>query len=779
MKNNFLLLIICFFIGTLSANSADLNIDSDNIKITKDTQIVLFNNNVKATDSKNNIFFADFAKFNKSLELLESIGKAKIITSENFEVNGNNIFFDNLKKVIYSNEKTKIIDTDGNEIFVDMFNYSIDTGMFFSRGKILVKDIKDNEYNFSEIYINEKQNKIIGSDVKVFFKDENWKINKDNDPRFFANSVIIANGKSTFDKGIFSFCKIREGGKCPPWSLQSKKIEHDPSKKTIFYDNAVLKVYDFPIFYYPKFSHPDPTVKRRSGFLVPTFGVNSDVGSGITTPYYLAISKDKDFTFTPKFYVNENPLFLSEYRQEFKRSNLIIDNGYTQGYKNTTNKKTAGTKGHFFSKYEIDFDSSENNNSNLKINLQRVSNDTYLKVHDINTELVSDDIEIISNNLEYEYQDNDIFFNANVSAFENLTIEDNSKYEYLFPYLTLEKNLITDSDLGVFDLSSKFRVRNYDVSKQTEFVVNDINWKSNKWVNNQGFENELKSKIKLVNYNASDATAFKTEGYQSEISGAFGFLSKLGLYKIDNQGKFQNTLTPKMLLRYAPGHMRNLTSGSRLKYDNLFEINKIEEIDVIENGLSSAIGLDYAKHKVNKDGSLGGKKLSFSIGQQINASENDDMPNVTSLNQRFSDVVGGTDYNVTEALKLNYNFSIDQNYSDINYNEIGAKYNIEKVKFNINYLEESNHIGSKEYITSDITYNMNNKNQLSFSTKRNMLTNSADFYNLSYDYINDCLKAGIVFRREFYTDRDVEPENNLIFRISIIPFGGIDSPPLN
>ena len=52
-----------------------------------------------------------------------------------------------------------------------------------------------------------------------------------------------------------------------------------------------------------------------------------------------------------------------------------------------------------------------------------------------------------------------------------------------------------------------------------------------------------------------------------------------------------------MLLRYAPGHMRNLVSGSRLKYDNLFEINKIEEIDVIENGLSSAIGLDYAKHK--------------------------------------------------------------------------------------------------------------------------------------------------------------------------------------
>ena len=129
-------------------------------------------------------------------------------------------------------------------------------------------------------------------------------------------------------------------------------------------------------------------------------------------------------------------------------------------------------------------------------------------------------------------------------------------------------------------------------------------------------------------------------------------------------------------------------------------------------------------------------------------------------------IVGDTVSNYTYDPVLNTSkFEVDTNFINN--------------KFNINYLEESNHIGSKEYITSDITYNMNNKNQLSFSTKRNMLTNSADFYNLSYDYINDCLKAGIVFRREFYTDRDVEPENNLIFRISIIPFGGIDSPPLN
>ena len=53
---------------------------------------------------------------------------------------------------------------------------------------------------------------------------------------------------------------IRENDKCPPWSLQASEMSHDKIKKTIYYDNAIIKVYDIPIFYFPKLSHPDPTV---------------------------------------------------------------------------------------------------------------------------------------------------------------------------------------------------------------------------------------------------------------------------------------------------------------------------------------------------------------------------------------------------------------------------------------------------------------------------------------------------------------------------------------
>ena len=54
----------------------------------------------------------------------------------------------------------------------------------------------------------------------------------------------------------------------------------------------------------------------------------------------------------------------------------------------------------------------------------------------------------------------------------------------------------------------------------------------------------------------------------------------------------------------------------------------------------------------------------------------------------------------------------------------------------------------------------------SLCVKRNLLTNSAEFYDLSYEYINDCLRAGVAFRREFYRDRDLEPEDSLMFKIT-------------
>ena len=601
--------------------------------------------------------------------------------------------------------------------------------------------------------------------------------NPENDPRFFANTMSLSDNSNTFEKGIFTYCKNKGDDKCPPWTLQSKKIKHDLAKKTIYYDNVVLKVYDFPIFFYPKFSHPDPTVKRRSGLLVPSLSNSTNLGSGFTVPYFWNIANDRDITLTPKFYLKENPLLLAEYRQDFINSYLVVDAGYSQGYKKTSNKKSEGGRAHFFSKFIMNLINDEEKTSDLEVNIEKLSNDTYVKVYDIQSTLLNKEKTVLENKIELTYQHNDFYLGFKPSVYEDTNKLGHLRYEYLLP-LNIEKNIMVSEKYGFLDLGTDLRLRNYETNKQTDMVVNNFKWKSNKWLNALGVENYFEGLIKNVNYNAKNTDEYKNDKDNLELHSAVGFFSKFSLYKEDLLNKSLERLTPKFLLRYAPGHMRSVESG-KLNYSNLFNLNKVSEVDVIEPGLSTSVGFEYKKNNLNETDAIGDEKLSLSVGQVISQKENMDVPASTSLDQRFSDIVGEAKYNINNKIKLNYDFSLDQGYGEFNYNEIGADFMHDKAKFNLSYLQEKNHIGNQEYIKTGLDIKMNNSSELSFNTKRNLLTSSAEFYNLSYNYINDCLKAGIAYRREFYVDRDVEPTNSLMFTISIVPFGDINTPSLS
>ena len=175
--------------------------------------------------------------------------------------------------------------------------------------------------------------------------------NPKNKPRIFSNTIKIKGNESKFVKSNFTMCDYRKNDKCPPWELKATEMSHDKLKKTIFYENAVLRLYNVPIFYFPKLAHPDPTVKRRSGFLIPSYSDTKNLGSSVNIPYFWAIDKDKDLTIDNKLFASEHPLFIGEYRQAFKNSNLIFDFGYSEGYKNTSDTKKPGDKSHFFANF--------------------------------------------------------------------------------------------------------------------------------------------------------------------------------------------------------------------------------------------------------------------------------------------------------------------------------------------------------------------------------------------------------------------------------------------
>ena len=112
-------------------------------------------------------------------------------------------------------------------------------------------------------------------------------------------------------------------------------------------------------------------MKRKSGFLVPYYGSSNNFGSWINIPYFKTLGKDKDMTFNPRFYADDKFILQSEYRQSYKNSNLISDFSYNNDGKNSNTHLFANLSG------KIDQSTKAN------FSYQSVSNDNYLKIHDL------------------------------------------------------------------------------------------------------------------------------------------------------------------------------------------------------------------------------------------------------------------------------------------------------------------------------------------------------------------------------------------------------------
>ncbi len=805
IKNRIIFFIfLLFFIFPLNKkiNANEIDIKAEEIAIDKKNNTLTGTGSVEAKDSLGKIFKADKIFYDKSKEVLNIEGNViitdadgnlvktskavydklngKISTYQNTElifgdgytVNTNSILYDTFEKIISSKKNTILTDSDGNKVDVTMFQYLIKENMFSSIGNIKIVDANKNKYLFKELYVDTRKKEMIGSDISATLDQESFGLSQKNDPRFVANDIFISKNKSILSKGVFTVCQKREG-KCPPWSLRAKKILHDQVKKTIYYESAVLKVFDVPIFYFPKFFHPDPTVKRQSGFLNPILTSSTNVGTGFGLPYFWAISHDRDLTFTPKIYLSENPLFLNEYRRAFSKGNLILDTSYTSGYKKSDSKKTSGSRSHIFGNLDINLGQDLPYESNLSFKVQRTSNDTYFRVHDINTALVNANDTDLENQFNYNFKKNNMYLNISASLYENLRVKDSSRYEYILPNIMYGKSFFSEK-FGVIDFTSNTFYKNYETNRHQGFITNDVIWSPVRKISKNGFVNTIKTMVRNTNYKATNTQEYKNQGTINELHGVVSYMTSLPLKK-ENSNYF-NLFSPNFMIRYAPGHMRDITDNDEmLNYTNLYALNRTSEI---ENGISAVLGFDFKVNKKNNDNTET-EKLSLSLGQVFSNEDNSDIPSKTSLDQQTSDIVGEFKYNFSNIGAIDYKFSVDHNLNDLNYNEVSTSLNFNKIKFNLDYLEEQNHIGKEHYVSSGVSLNFTENNSLSFSTKKNFKTDSTEFYNASYQYNMDCLTAGLLYRREYYEDSDIEQKDSFMFTIKFIPFGGIRSPNLN
>ena len=709
--------------GKIKKIDDNLEINSKTIEYNINQSNLDFRDDIKIYDNNNNLRISS-EEINLNLETQKIIGKSE----------------------------SEIEDNLGNIYQVSEFEYDLEDKII-KLVELKVLDINANTFKMKIAFLDLEKKELVAKDVGLNFKISE---NSENEPRLKGRSLISNNENTIVKKGTFTFCKKRE--KCPPWEMTAEEIKHDKQKKTIYYKNASLKIYDKKVFYFPKFFHPDPTVDRQSGFLVPKIQDNSTTGLSFNLPYFVAIAENKDITLSPRFFAKDKFLIQSELRQKNKNSNHEIDfSHYISSGENSKN--------HFFYNFNKDYENENFDEIELNIKLEQVSDETYLKAYKIESPII-DNTSNLTNSFELNLYDEDVSFSSNLDIYEDLSKLDSDKYEYV-PNFSFSKVL---NENKMF--SSKGYYKNYNTNITEKVLINNFEFNSTPKFLNNGVINENKLLIKNVNSSASNSNKFKNKGSLS-LMPTFQANYLFPLTKETNE--LSKTLTPKLSLKLSTPHTKDIRKTDRkINYNNVYDLNRLGIDESNEGGVSLTYGYEYAvKKKSNSE-----EKMKFGLANNLRFDDNEDLPSNSNLGDKISDFVGIFNYKPNKNFKFGYDFSLKNNLSDKNYELYGFEFYLKNLTTKFEYLNENNSSLKTSYLKNETRFDFNEQNSLIFETRENKEKSFTEFYNLIYQYKIDCLTAAVEYNKEYYNDQDLKPSENLFLKLSIIPFGGMNSPNL-
>ena len=665
-----------------------------------------------------------------------------------------------------SSKKTTI--KDKNNIYqTSNLKYYIEKE-FFKGKDILInsnyKTPKNDKYYFAHGMINLKSNDFIAGDTKVKIH-KNVLNNTDNDPRIIGKSSKKKGDITLIKKGVFTSCK--ENDNCPPWAIQASEIKHDLNKKEIYYKDAVLKLYNVPIFYFPKFFHPDPTVKRRSGILKPVINDSNILGSSLTVPYFHVLSEESDLTLTPSVFDNGSNLIQNEYRKVSENSDILINFGHSRNYKSLSQNKKKNIS-YVFSQFDFDLNLKDFETSKLDIDIEKITNDSFLKIYDANllentTSLKPGSSDIMKSELKLTLNNNNYNLTTGFSSYENMQKNKNDRYQLILPYYDFNKTIIPEFVEGSINLNSSGSNDLNNTNQVTTKITNNLSYTSNDFFTKKGIKNNFNINLRNLNSVGKNVIDYKSSP-QIELSSLFEVNSSMPLKKKNE--KSQSYLTPKISIRANPSDMKNhKNSNNTISTGNIFSVDRFGLGDSYEAGKSMTLGLDYRNETLNEMNKYFEMKLATVFRDQ----EENFIPSKTTLNKKTSNIFGSLSSNYIQNLNLKYDFAVNNNLDEIEYNDIEATINFENFSSTFNFVKEINEMGDENFLKNTTTYKFDDQNFLSFNARRNRKIDLTEFYNLVYEYKNDCLVAGIKYNKTYYEDNDLKPSENLMFTITFVP----------
>lgn len=677
-----------------------------------------------------------------------------------------------------------VLEQNGRVLKADKVAYNLKEEIAVAEGNVIFYDQNGDEHhaNYATLTRQMRDGFVKGlysllTDQSQLWAEEGHK--KQEEGSKFSTYVLR--------RATYTACKpcAEDPEKNPPWVIKASKVVHDQEEHMLTYQNARMEVGGVPIFYTPYYSHPDGTVKRKSGFLTPSFGYNTQLGALFENSYYFAISPDFDATLGLLLTGNEGPVLKGEVRRHFGNGIVKAQGSLTYSQRKDSVAGQSITldedwRGHVF----IDGEWHINDKWRAGGDINLTSDDQYLRQYDLDySDFLMSDV------YAERFSDRD-YAGIRLVSFQDLRITNNNVDQpNLLPIG--DANFMGDPN-ALWGGRWKWNNNILNVARDgngqdvTRFVT-ELGWRRQE-ITPQGIVLDGNVSLRGDLYDTRDRTAaalnaaedtHKTDGRLAPR------LSVSAKYPLKSDFKdFQLRVEPQVKIVTMPD-MDNDSSipnedsqDTQLDISNLFADDRFNGYDRIEDKTHISYGV--------RSGLYGhsGARIEAFVGQSYRFDDKDNPFSVGSgLEDQYSDYVGHLNAGYKRH-SLNYRFELDGSTFESKRHELFGSTGYGPVSFSGTYLYASGVPGSaypnsREEMSGSTAVTLGGGWSLRGATVYNISDSATEkgltTATLGLDYVHDCYNASVTAFRDLRDETSGAGGTTVMFRIGFKNLGDYET----
>ena len=556
------------------------------------------------------------------------------------------------------------------------------------------------------------------------------------------------NGVTVYEDAAYTACKacIDEGG-TPLWQIVAKRTEHDSNEHTLYYHDAHLEIGGVPVAWTPYFSYPDPTVKRRTGFLLPNFKGGEAYGFGVITPYFYEVAPNKDITFSPMWNTRQGVLGDLEWRHRLA-SGIYKIRGYGI-YETDPNKQAMGPwRGAIESKGDLKL----NNTWSWGWDGTVASDREFLSDYDISND------SILTSSVHTTGLSGRNYANAQVIHYQTQEQgESQDVMPVVLPYVTA--NYVFDEpvlggelalDMSAYSLRRLDPDSRFAIGTEQSHAVSRLSWRR-QMISDAGLVvtpfTELRSDLYVADNVLGPGT---TQATETDFLPSAGFDMRYPM--IADYGVAQGVMTPVFQIIAAPSEPNHTAIGNEdaitLNFDstNLFLSDRFTGFDRYEGGVRANAGLTYTLLGEN------GGFIRASLGESFHIAGKNSFAAGSGLDGTSSDLVGALALQLNENITLGYQARLEEDLSRINVQEASVGLTFDRISGSLNYADiaAAANYGrqtAEEQVWGDATYMFSDAWGLFGGFRYDIRDNRFMDETIGVSFNCDCMNAQLAYSR--------------------------------